>query len=74
MQNSKTISSKKKKKMKVIKLKLLSKHYKEKCTTWMKKYMKTDFSTVIFCEEYRAIMDGSGDWTGWYFMETVNQH
>ena len=44
--------------MKVNKLPHLSKHHKEKRVIWAKKYMKTDFSTVMFSDECRATVDG----------------
>lgn len=40
--------------IKAIKILPLSKHCKKKCISWTKKFMKTDFLTVILC---RATLD-----------------
>lgn len=42
---------------------LLSKHWMEKHVSWVKKYMKTDFVTVIFAYRYWATLNGADDWS-----------
>lgn len=59
--------------MKATKVTPLSKNHKEKCIRWSKK-MKTDFSTVIFSDKYRATLDGAYDSEDVSFREIGNQH
>ena len=48
--------------MKTTRLLSLDKHHKEKHVNWEKKYMKTDFSAVIFSDECRATLNGHNGW------------
>lgn len=50
------------KNMKSTKLPNLSKHYKMKPVSWVKKYMKIDFTASVFGDEHRAILDEPDDW------------
>ena len=41
---------------------------KQKRVSWAKKYMKLDFSKVIFTDECRATLNGPDGWSkGWIF-------
>ena len=44
----------------------LKQQHKDRRIEWAEKYMKTDFSSVIFTDECRAILDGRDGWArGW---------
>ncbi len=44
----------------------LKQRHKDKRMEWVKKYMKTDFSSVIFTDECRARLDGPDQWRNYY--------
>ena len=57
---------------KVKKLPILSKQHKQRRVEWAKKYMKLDFSQVVFSDEYRATLDGpDGFAKGWIRHRTL---
>lgn len=44
----------------------LSKSHKLKCHDWAKRYLKTDFSKVLWRYEIRVTLDGPDGWSfGW---------
>ena len=48
---------------KTIKTPPLTKNHKELRQIWAEQYMKCDFSTVIFTDECRAMLDGPDYWS-----------
>lgn len=63
------------KQMKATKNNTFKQKLQEKAVNWVKKYIKTDFSSLIFNDEYKATLVEPDDWIEvGFFMQIVNQY